>query len=485
MKKKLGSILLGAALVCASLALFAACGGGHTEHVFVEDESGYVAPTCTEDGKKLLRCSICNETQEETIPALGHDWDEGVVTREPTCTTPGVRELHCTRGDAMEPQPIDPVEHTWTVESVTREPTCGTAGDGIVRCSVCQKTEEGVGVIPATGKHTFEDFFTLDEKPTFEQEGSRSRHCSVCGAKTGVVTIEKLDAETEFPYEFHLVRADGGILPANDFRYSVQLNGEEVARGSFKSGVTDKPVPLKPAAYTLKITQMPDGYTAREVTTDFDTFTQTGRLLAEIPVSAALLETPAAEDTVYALNAVMHDFTFTDVLTGTQHSLKALLAEKKGVFLNFFYVDCQFCNLEFPQVKRLYAKYKDDVEFISINASKLLFAGSPDTDDAVKGLAAKHQLSHMFVGADEGYALSKAFSIKDPDSGVPFNAFIDCDGVVRTIHSGYVGYNQSTGEDNGSNEAVLERAILGLIGYADSVRTPAPAALPPVKRRGA
>lgn len=28
--------------------------------------------------------SGCTETKTETVPALGHDWDEGTVTKEPT-----------------------------------------------------------------------------------------------------------------------------------------------------------------------------------------------------------------------------------------------------------------------------------------------------------------------------------------------------------------------------------------------------------------
>ncbi len=63
-------------------------------------------PTCETEGKKTWKCSACGKTYTETSKALGHDWDEGVITTEPFLFTPGVKTFTCKR-DAS---------HTYTEE---------------------------------------------------------------------------------------------------------------------------------------------------------------------------------------------------------------------------------------------------------------------------------------------------------------------------------------------------------------------------------
>lgn len=80
------------------------------EHILVE--SGAVEPTCTEDGHAAcLVCSICGLpfdengealTGDRLIPALGHDWDEGVVLREATTWEEGEILYTCRRDEAHQ-----------------------------------------------------------------------------------------------------------------------------------------------------------------------------------------------------------------------------------------------------------------------------------------------------------------------------------------------------------------------------------------------
>ena len=53
-------------------------------------------PTCTEEGVAECRCT-CGDVWTETIPALGHAWDAGVVTKEPADGKSGVKTYTCTR----------------------------------------------------------------------------------------------------------------------------------------------------------------------------------------------------------------------------------------------------------------------------------------------------------------------------------------------------------------------------------------------------
>ena len=64
------------------------------EHVYAE----IVTPaTCTQAGYTLYQCSCGVNYIDEEVPALGHDWDEGVVSVEPTWAAPGELCFTCTR----------------------------------------------------------------------------------------------------------------------------------------------------------------------------------------------------------------------------------------------------------------------------------------------------------------------------------------------------------------------------------------------------
>ena len=77
------------------------------------------AASCTADGYTGDKvCRVCGEVVEKgtVIPAAGHSWDSGEVTKQPTETAEGVKTFTCTvcgetRTEAipkLEPKPIDP-----------------------------------------------------------------------------------------------------------------------------------------------------------------------------------------------------------------------------------------------------------------------------------------------------------------------------------------------------------------------------------------
>ena len=66
-------------------------------HIEIIDAS--VAPNCTETGlTEGKHCSVCGEVllAQSVIPALGHSWDDGVVTTPATTTATGVMTYTCT-----------------------------------------------------------------------------------------------------------------------------------------------------------------------------------------------------------------------------------------------------------------------------------------------------------------------------------------------------------------------------------------------------
>ncbi len=97
--KKTIRILL--ALVVAAVMLFALAACDNTcadgEHYFVEEVQQ--AATCTEKGTKLLRCTKCDYTEEQEIPATGHSYVYTPVSGEQKHT---VRCANCDLAETTE-----------------------------------------------------------------------------------------------------------------------------------------------------------------------------------------------------------------------------------------------------------------------------------------------------------------------------------------------------------------------------------------------
>ena len=62
-------------------------------------------PTCTEAGIKTLECD-CGVTERAEVPAAGHNWDAGRITREPTSEANGVKTYTCLVCKATKTEPV-------------------------------------------------------------------------------------------------------------------------------------------------------------------------------------------------------------------------------------------------------------------------------------------------------------------------------------------------------------------------------------------
>ena len=142
---------------------------GHT----IEVTKGYAA-TCTTAGltdKKT--CAVCEEVIEEAkpIPALGHVKEE-VEACEATCETDGFTGGYkCANCDYAELGEIIPaLGHSYDDGAVTKEATCETDGEKTFTCATCEGTK--VESIAATG-HTFDSYTGV---------------CTVCGEDTTTIS---------------------------------------------------------------------------------------------------------------------------------------------------------------------------------------------------------------------------------------------------------------------------------------------------------
>ena len=99
-------------------------------------------PTCTEPGSQTGRCEYCEIKLTEEIPALGHNWDEGVVFLEPGCVSEGVLLLTCARCGENREEPIpDLGGHFWTFTEILTEGETLHDSIGLYTCARCGETK--------------------------------------------------------------------------------------------------------------------------------------------------------------------------------------------------------------------------------------------------------------------------------------------------------------------------------------------------------
>lgn len=135
-------------------------------------------PTCTTEGTRTYTCSECEDTYEETIPALDHDWESDyTVDVKPTCQSTGSKSIHCSRCEATkDEQVITKAAHT-IVTDVRVEPTCTKTGltEGS-HCSVCNEIIAAQEVIPALGHN----YVSSVVEPNCIERGYTEHKCSRC-----------------------------------------------------------------------------------------------------------------------------------------------------------------------------------------------------------------------------------------------------------------------------------------------------------------
>ena len=152
------------------------------EHTPVTDVA--VEPGCESVGKtEGSHCSVCDSilVEQTDIPAVGHKWDDGVVSKEPTCLQTGIKTFTCINHcGSTKTEEMEAVGHRyseeWSNNSMAHWHKC-----------VCGDSKD-------TAAHSFE--WVIDKEPTEEEVGLKHQECSVCHYKRAEGTeIEKLEPE--------------------------------------------------------------------------------------------------------------------------------------------------------------------------------------------------------------------------------------------------------------------------------------------------
>lgn len=129
-------------------------------------------------------------------------------------------------------------------------------------------------------------------------------------------------------------------------------------------------------------------------------------------------------DVVLGLGDMMVDFSVTDP-EGTVYTLSELLAQKDAVVLNFWYISCAPCKMEFPYLQEAYERYSNSIEVLAMNP-----VNADDGD--IAQYKSDMGLSFPVVKCD--LAWEKMMQIV----GYPTTVVVDKNGTIALIHTGSI-----------------------------------------------
>jgi thiol-disulfide isomerase/thioredoxin len=123
------------------------------------------------------------------------------------------------------------------------------------------------------------------------------------------------------------------------------------------------------------------------------------------------------------VGALAPDFTLNDVSNNKPLKLSGLRG--KPVLVNFWGTWCPPCRAEMPELEKLYAKYKDQVDFVGVSM------GPRDEPAGVEQFVQLNKYSWTFI-----HDTDSSVSINYQVEGIPSTFFVDKNGVIRSIHVG-------------------------------------------------
>lgn len=158
-------------------------------------------PTCTDKGHATYQCIWCDRYDESRggrdgidISPTGHDWGDWVVETPATCEADGVEKRICKNDSThFERQSIPKLGHDYD-ETITRtkDATCTVDGYTYHPCkhSGCESYEI-VTVIPALGHDEVNGEWKVTKAAACETDGVKEYYCGRCGLSVKSEVIPK------------------------------------------------------------------------------------------------------------------------------------------------------------------------------------------------------------------------------------------------------------------------------------------------------
>lgn len=177
-----------------------------------------------------------------------------------------------------------------------------------------------------------------------------------------------------------------------------------------------------PGEYAVVVSRVPDGYAVAE------SYKVTGENTT-IVLEPAIMTEDDLNNSKLALGDAMPDFTITGA-DGTKYVLSELLKEKKVVVLNFWFLNCEPCKMEFPYLQEAYDLLRDDIAVLALN---------PYDGDKAEVSAFQANNGYTFTMAKCDPRWSKMMKV----DAYPTTVVIDRYGNICLVHRGMVTETQT------------------------------------------
>lgn len=120
-------------------------------------------PTCTEAGIKTRECD-CGVTERAEVPAAGHIWDAGTITREPAPKADGEKTYSCL---VCKVTMTEPVIYSGSPESNNNEKTSGSLESNNVEKSSAAKDEDASTELKENHEENTEQTSSVESNKVF------------------------------------------------------------------------------------------------------------------------------------------------------------------------------------------------------------------------------------------------------------------------------------------------------------------------------
>ena len=222
------------------------------------------------------------------------------------------------------------------------------------------------------------------------------------------------------PYTVEVV-SEGG-LKLKDITVLIYSDATLIVMNGYaktdENGVASFNLPTSITTYHAVLTEVPDGYDLA------DSYPISGSE-TKITLSSELIAEGNLSGTKLKLGDIMHDFTVKTVDGGT-FNLAETLKTKKAVLINFWYINCSWCQEEFPYMNSVYQQYADDIAVIALNPY------ASDTESAIKTYQAANSLAFPMAKIDT--TLVDAFGV----AAYPTSVVVDRYGTITVIEEGAI-----------------------------------------------
>ena len=169
--------------------------------------------------------------------------------------------------------------------------------------------------------------------------------------------------------------------------------------------------------YVAVINGIPDGYALKnEYSIDSTN--------VNIVVKTKLDNADKMFENKYKLGSIVSDFTVSDY-NGNEYTVSELLKTKKAVVLNFWFINCGPCKMEFPYLQSSYLEHSDSIALIALNPTG-------DTNESIDQFAKENNLTFPMGACDSSWG-----ELLDLNA-YPTTVVIDRYGMISMIHKGYI-----------------------------------------------